>query len=61
MLISSSFDQSNQDRRRRIFADRMRTAEKLKRRIDQFLKEQVDGNYSLTQGDKNQIKEVLKL
>ena len=55
MRIPYGFDESNAERRKRIFDNGMRTSEKLARRIKHFFKN-VDENYSLTKGQKNQIK-----
>jgi len=54
-MISSEFDESQKKRRRRIFNQNLKTAEKLNIRIKHFLKN-VNENYSLTEGQKNEIK-----
>lgn len=58
MQICGEFDESNKERRERIFNSRMKTSNKLVTRIKHFFKE-VDDNYSLTKGQKNKIKNNL--
>ncbi len=55
MNIPYGFDESNTERRKRIFDSQIKTSEKLKTRIMHFFKN-VDSNYSLTKGQKKEIK-----
>ncbi len=60
MQIGHEFDESNADRRERMFARDIRTAKKFNVRIKHFIKN-IDRNYSLTKGQKNIIKsEIIK-
>ena len=57
-MISREFDEANADRKKRINKNALRTAEKINRRMMQFM----DGilkNSSLTKGQKNKIRERL--
>lgn len=55
MMIQGGFDESNSERRDRIFRKRIQTSEKLKLRIKHFFKD-VDRDYSLTKSQKLEIK-----
>ena len=59
MYFSSDFDESNRVRRERIYKNTLRTANKLSQRIKHFLKD-VNDNHSLTDVQKNEIKQLLK-
>ena len=57
-MISREFDEANEDRKKRINRTALNTAEKLNRRMCQFL-EDIGKNHSLTKGQKNKIRERL--
>lgn len=58
MQISRYFDESNEERRKRIYRREIATAEKLKNRLNHFIKN-VERNHSLTKGQKGKIKGVI--
>lgn len=58
MLISREFDEANADRKKRINNTALQTAEKLNRRMQQFIND-TNKNFSLTKGQKNKIRERL--
>ena len=57
-MIPSGFDESNQERRKRLFKSRMKTSDKLAERIIHFFGE-VDFNMSLSKTQKETIKNNL--
>jgi hypothetical protein len=58
MMIPHGFDEANTDRKKRINRNTLSTAEKLNRRMIQFM-EDVGKNSSLTEGQKKKIRERL--
>lgn len=58
MLIPHEFDEANADRKKRINRNALTTAEKLNRRMLQFM-EDIGKNSSLTGGQKKKIRERL--
>ena len=58
MMILREFDEANADRKKRLNRTALNTAEKLNRRMCQFL-EDIGKNSSLTKGQKNKIKQRL--
>lgn len=58
MYIPHGFDEANADRRKRLNNNALQSAEKLNNRIKHFIKN-INDNCSLTQGQKNKIKETL--
>jgi len=58
MLIPHGFDEANADRKKRVNRNALKTAEKLNRRMCQFL-EDIGKSYDLTKGQKNKIRERL--
>lgn len=59
MIISEEFDKSMSERRKRINRKAISTAEKLKNRVNHFLKN-IDDNPSLTDKQKINIKSILQ-
>lgn len=55
MMIPKEFDESNKDRRKRLFNQRMKTANNFNLRIKQFLNKDVDPSISLTKDQKLKI------
>ena len=58
MMIPYGFDEANADRKKRVNRTALTTAEKLNRRMMQFL-ENISKNSSLTDGQKKKIRERL--
>lgn len=58
MLIPREFDEANAERRKRINRNALSTAEKLNRRMLQFMAD-IGKNSSLTDGQKKKIRERL--
>ena len=58
MMIPYGFDEANAERKKRINKTALATAEKLNRRMMQFI-EDISKNISLTEGQKKKIRERL--
>jgi len=58
MKIPSGFDETNEDRIKRINVKALKTAEKLNRRVRNFL-DDIDKNYSLSNSHKIKIGKAL--
>lgn len=58
MLISEEFDESNKERRKRVNRTALDTAEKLNRRMIQFLYD-TNKSYTLNDKQKKKIRETL--
>jgi hypothetical protein len=58
MMIPYGFDEANAERKKRINRTALATAEKLNRRMMQFI-EDISKNSSLTEGQKKNIRERL--
>ena len=56
MMISREFDESNKERKERLYKARFATAEKLNRRIKHFFKD-IDNNHSLNAKQKRALRE----
>lgn len=60
MLIPHGFDESNEERKKRLFLERMKKAKHLRERLRHFIME-VESNPSLKASQKKQIIEELTL